>query len=218
MSVAKPWIDALPAPVMPHSLSGLPALVFSQATRLRTGGSQGAATAGVAAVTMARAADARISVNSTARRRGTASSFFPAHGPLSPERRPPRTPFLHRGFAPGRRHAQKGGSRRDGRAREVSVLVVDGADVVGSVHGRLVQGPRGRARVTVGRRDPGAGAPCGRGRRPRRRGDRRPCARCQRGACPGAEPVLAARPALTSSAPVRGCAAGRSCAIRAGSG
>src|SRR3954447_6243440 len=43
--VAKPWMLLLPAPVTPHSLSGLPGLVFSQATGLVTGASQGAATA-----------------------------------------------------------------------------------------------------------------------------------------------------------------------------
>src|SRR4051812_34569104 len=56
--VAKPWIEALPAPVIPHSLSGLPALVFSHATALTTGASQAAAAAG-AAVTAASPVAAR---------------------------------------------------------------------------------------------------------------------------------------------------------------
>src|ERR1044072_3353771 len=43
--VAKPWIVALPAPVIPHSLSGLPVFVFSHATGLTIGVSHGAATA-----------------------------------------------------------------------------------------------------------------------------------------------------------------------------
>ncbi len=46
MSVAKPWMEALPEPVMFHSLLGLPVFVFSQATSLTTGASQAAAEAG----------------------------------------------------------------------------------------------------------------------------------------------------------------------------
>ena len=46
MSVAKPWIEALPEPVMFHSLLGLPVLVFSQATSFSTGASHAAAAAG----------------------------------------------------------------------------------------------------------------------------------------------------------------------------
>ncbi len=46
MSVAKPWIDVLPEPLMAHSLLGLPVLVFSQAISLTTGASQGAAATG----------------------------------------------------------------------------------------------------------------------------------------------------------------------------
>ena len=46
MSVANPWIDALPEPVMSHSLRGLPTRVFSQATSFTTGASHGAAAAG----------------------------------------------------------------------------------------------------------------------------------------------------------------------------
>ena len=51
ISVAKPWMELLPAPVMSHSLSGLPGLVFSQATGLTTGTSHGAALAGRAGST-----------------------------------------------------------------------------------------------------------------------------------------------------------------------
>src|SRR6478609_1964198 len=50
--VAKPWMLLLPAPVIPHSLSGLPGLVFSQATGLTTGASHGAATAAGGATTL----------------------------------------------------------------------------------------------------------------------------------------------------------------------
>ena len=45
MSVANPWIEALPEPVMCHSVLGLPVLVFSQAISLTTGASHGAAAA-----------------------------------------------------------------------------------------------------------------------------------------------------------------------------
>ncbi|GAA2109882.1 hypothetical protein GCM10009841_31500 [Microlunatus panaciterrae] len=45
MSVAKPWMEALPDPEMSHSLLGLPGLLFSQAISLVTGGSQAAAAA-----------------------------------------------------------------------------------------------------------------------------------------------------------------------------
>src|SRR3954452_11282954 len=48
MSVAKPWMEPLPEPLMSHSLAGLPALVFSHATGLVTGASHGAAVAGEA--------------------------------------------------------------------------------------------------------------------------------------------------------------------------
>src|SRR5262245_14226799 len=54
--VAKPWIDADPAPVMPHSLWGLPVLVFSHATGLTIGASQGAAAAGGGETTLRPAA------------------------------------------------------------------------------------------------------------------------------------------------------------------
>src|SRR5437016_2331346 len=43
MSVAKPWMPASPAPLTSHSLGGLPALVFSHATGLTTGGPHGPA-------------------------------------------------------------------------------------------------------------------------------------------------------------------------------
>ncbi len=46
MSVAKPWMDALPEPVMFHSVLGFPVLVFSQATSVSTGASHAAAAAG----------------------------------------------------------------------------------------------------------------------------------------------------------------------------
>ena len=45
MSVAKPWIVELPAPVIPHSDSGLPGLEFSHTTALTIGTSHGAASA-----------------------------------------------------------------------------------------------------------------------------------------------------------------------------
>ena len=48
MSVANPWIDALPEPEICHSLLGVPGFVFSQAISLTTGASQGAAAAFVA--------------------------------------------------------------------------------------------------------------------------------------------------------------------------
>src|SRR6185436_13216914 len=41
MSVAKPWIDGSPAPLMSHSLAGFPGFEFSQAMALTTGGPQG---------------------------------------------------------------------------------------------------------------------------------------------------------------------------------
>src|SRR5215470_8478645 len=57
MSVAKPWMAELPDPVMPHWLSGVPGLVFSQATGLWIGASHGAASAGGAdGTTMVRVA------------------------------------------------------------------------------------------------------------------------------------------------------------------
>src|SRR5687768_14372316 len=89
MSVAKPWIEDDPAPAIPHSLSGLPGRVFSHATGLVTGGSHGAAAAGVAAVTMASPADARTSVTSRARRRGMGTSGLLLLGPRTPATRAP---------------------------------------------------------------------------------------------------------------------------------
>ena len=56
MSVAKPWMAPLPAPLTSHSLAGLPALVFSHATGLVIGASHGAAAAGEAAEPSSRAA------------------------------------------------------------------------------------------------------------------------------------------------------------------
>ena len=50
MSVVKPWMVALPEPLTSHSLLGLPGCVFSHATGLTTGGSHGAASAGVAVI------------------------------------------------------------------------------------------------------------------------------------------------------------------------
>ena len=83
MSVAKPWIELLPAPVMPHSLSGLPGFVFSQATGLTTGASHGAAFAGAAGTTAVRTA----AISTAARR-----------PPSARDRRPPwaraRPPFM----------------------------------------------------------------------------------------------------------------------------
>src|SRR3954454_8578831 len=43
ISVAKPWMAELPAPLMSHSLAGLPTLVFSHAIGLVIGASHGAA-------------------------------------------------------------------------------------------------------------------------------------------------------------------------------
>ena len=45
MRVAKPWIEAAPAPLTSHWLWGVPGFEFSQTIGLATGGSQGAATA-----------------------------------------------------------------------------------------------------------------------------------------------------------------------------
>src|SRR6476469_7711712 len=45
MRVAKPWIEAAPAPLTSHWLCGVPGFEFSQTIGLATGGSQGAATA-----------------------------------------------------------------------------------------------------------------------------------------------------------------------------
>src|SRR5215210_3844171 len=54
MSVAKPWIPESPLPLTSHWEAGAPALVFSQATALATGGSQGpAAATGLMNVTVA---------------------------------------------------------------------------------------------------------------------------------------------------------------------
>ena len=55
MSVAKPWIVLLPAPLTSHSLAGLPGLVFSHATGFVIGASHGAAAAGAAPMTRVRA-------------------------------------------------------------------------------------------------------------------------------------------------------------------
>ena len=54
ISVANPWMVLLPAPLTPHSLSGVPGLVFSQATGLTIGASHGAAVAGPAGSTTVR--------------------------------------------------------------------------------------------------------------------------------------------------------------------
>ena len=82
MSVAKPWIEDDPAPLMPHSLSGLPGRVFSHATALVTGGSQGAADAGVEAIITDIPAATRTSANRTTRRRGPATTgSFPRANP-----------------------------------------------------------------------------------------------------------------------------------------
>ena len=45
MSVAKPWMLALPAPATSHWLGGVPGLLFSQTIWFVTGSSQGAASA-----------------------------------------------------------------------------------------------------------------------------------------------------------------------------
>ena len=67
MSVAKPWMEALPEPVMSHSLLGLPGLVFSQAISLTTGASQAAAAAGTG--TAATNATPKLNASRMARRR-----------------------------------------------------------------------------------------------------------------------------------------------------
>ena len=61
MSVENPWMALLPDPLMSHSEAGFPALVFSQATGLVIGASQGAAAAGEAAAPSTRAAAAAAS-------------------------------------------------------------------------------------------------------------------------------------------------------------
>src|SRR5262245_53313662 len=43
MSVANPWIEESPEPLMSQVLDGVPGLVFSQATGLTTGGPHGPA-------------------------------------------------------------------------------------------------------------------------------------------------------------------------------
>src|SRR5512144_2595946 len=67
ISVANPWIVLLPAPLMPHSLSGLPGLLFSQATGLTIGASHGAAVAGPAGSTTVRPAVASAPARRTSR-------------------------------------------------------------------------------------------------------------------------------------------------------
>src|ERR1700752_1557183 len=77
MSVAKPWMLADPAPVMPHSLSGLPGRVFSHATGLTIGTSHGAATAGALVVTTPSPARIRIRTDNSDRRRGSSTMAPP---------------------------------------------------------------------------------------------------------------------------------------------
>src|SRR5688500_8682231 len=71
--VAKPWMLVDPAPLMPHSLSGLPGSVFSHATGLTIGASHGAATAGALVVTTPSPARIRIRTDSSDRRRGSST-------------------------------------------------------------------------------------------------------------------------------------------------
>ena len=84
MSVAKPWIVEDPAPVMPHSLSGLPGRVFSHAIGLVTGASHGAAVAGADSVTTDRTVETSRTGRNAAHRRGRSTAQLLHRGPTDP--------------------------------------------------------------------------------------------------------------------------------------
>ena len=91
ISVAKPWIDALPEPLTSHWLAGLPVFVFSHAIGLAIGASQGAAEAGEAtpsSSTAARATTASLAAKET---KGTSRRYG-----FSRARRPGRYGRLRR--------------------------------------------------------------------------------------------------------------------------
>src|SRR6187551_871766 len=89
MSVAKPWIDALPAPLTSHSLGGLPTLVFSHATGLTMGGSHGAACATGARAAPSSATDATASAEILhADLRSGMDGAYGARNRMTPDLRP----------------------------------------------------------------------------------------------------------------------------------